>query len=600
MEVKPLDHTKLEDLSLNTCNQDIPLSSREIMSFDEPEPQPQTFPSFPSLEVDLGEERGLEPPIKPPSPDSFRMKEVDHLTNHTPPSPHVASFHPKDKINSIITTCVDDLINIIDLNRGQFLKELCDNTFSGSENEDANEHIERVLEIFDLFTTPDVTQDQLMLHVFPISLTRAASRWLRNEPAGSITTQEILKGNFLSKYCPPSRTAKRMEEINNFQQGSDETLYQAWERTKKLLLRCPQHYLTNMQEVVLFYKVLDVPTRQILDSKGGVPKMEADDAKKAIQEMADYSQKCHYGTSSRNKNSNTSDGLVAIQAQLNNLDREIKKVNERLYAAQVGCELCGGPHYTKDCPLKKEAKTVEDAYYTQFGVPFLNPGMYRAAALGFYQRDNGNPSYHERRQTMEESLSKFMVKYAKRHDEHSSLIKEIKASTDATIRNQGASIKALDIQIGQMSKVLQERGSGSLPSSTEINPRNHVKSISTVEEADIPSIHKIEFKGKNVVGASINVLILVGKFSVVTDFAVVENMDAYRDKDMGDVIFGKPFCRVAVFKARRFDGFITIGDGNDSVTYQMALSHLRFKHLSNDQCNKIRPLLQVSARENLA
>ncbi|GJT34546.1 hypothetical protein Tco_0924965 [Tanacetum coccineum] len=24
------------------------------------------------------------------------MKEVDHLTNHTPPSPHVASFHPKD------------------------------------------------------------------------------------------------------------------------------------------------------------------------------------------------------------------------------------------------------------------------------------------------------------------------------------------------------------------------------------------------------------------------------------------------------------------------------------------------------------------------
>ncbi|GKF76433.1 hypothetical protein Tco_0225877, partial [Tanacetum coccineum] len=27
----------------------------------------------------------------------------------------------------------------------------------------------------------------------------------------------------------------------------------------------------------------------------------------------------------------------------------------------------------------------------------------QAAALGFYQRDNGNPSYQERRQTMEES-----------------------------------------------------------------------------------------------------------------------------------------------------------------------------------------------------
>ncbi|GJU49354.1 MAK10-like protein [Tanacetum coccineum] len=42
--------------------------------------------------VDLGE----EPPIKPPSLNSFRMKEVDHLTIHTPPSPHVASFHHKD------------------------------------------------------------------------------------------------------------------------------------------------------------------------------------------------------------------------------------------------------------------------------------------------------------------------------------------------------------------------------------------------------------------------------------------------------------------------------------------------------------------------
>ncbi|GJY56077.1 putative reverse transcriptase domain-containing protein [Tanacetum coccineum] len=35
-----------------------------------------------------------------------------------------------------------------------------------------------------------------------------------------------------------------------------------------------------------------------------------------------------------------------------------------------------------------------------------------------------------------------------------------------------------------MSKVLQERGFGSLPSSTETNPRDHVKSISTIVEAD--------------------------------------------------------------------------------------------------------------------
>ncbi|GJU20140.1 hypothetical protein Tco_1153482 [Tanacetum coccineum] len=37
-----------------------------------------------------------KPPIKPYSPDSFRTKVVDNLTSHTPPSPHVASSHPKD------------------------------------------------------------------------------------------------------------------------------------------------------------------------------------------------------------------------------------------------------------------------------------------------------------------------------------------------------------------------------------------------------------------------------------------------------------------------------------------------------------------------
>ncbi|GKG24189.1 hypothetical protein Tco_0392225, partial [Tanacetum coccineum] len=35
------------------------------------------------------------------------------------------------------------------------------------------------------------------------------------------------------------RTAKKMKEINNFQQEPDETLYQAWERFKELLMKCP-------------------------------------------------------------------------------------------------------------------------------------------------------------------------------------------------------------------------------------------------------------------------------------------------------------------------------------------------------------------------
>ncbi|GKA83401.1 retrovirus-related pol polyprotein from transposon TNT 1-94 [Tanacetum coccineum] len=216
--------------------------------------------------------------------------------------------------------------------KGQFLKELRTNTFSGSDHEDANEHIKKVLKILDLFHIPNITIDQVMLRAFPMSLSRAASRWLRNKPSGSITTWEDLKTKFLSKYCPPARTAKKMEEINNFQQEPDENLYQAWERFKELLMKCPQHYLTEMQEVVLFYNGLDVPTRQILDSRGAIPSKTAADAKVAIQEMAEYSQKWHNGTS-RTRSTKTSNGLAAIQAQLNNLGRESRKEEvKKVYA----------------------------------------------------------------------------------------------------------------------------------------------------------------------------------------------------------------------------------------------------------------------------
>ncbi|GKF17079.1 hypothetical protein Tco_0061997, partial [Tanacetum coccineum] len=206
-------------------------------------------------------------------------------------------------------------------------------------------------------------------------------------------------------------------------------------------------------EVILFYNGLDVPNRQILDSKGAIPTKTA-------------------------------------AAQLNNLEREVKKVNEKVYAAQVGYELCKGPYYTKDCPLKEEGNTLEEAYYTQFGAPYQLAEQYRAAGPGFHQRNNGNSSYPDRRQTLKESLTKFMAESAKRHEENSNIIKEIRASTDAAIRNQGTSIKTLEIQIGQMNKVLQERGIRGLPSSTEPNPMDHARSISTTK-ADSSKIRRM-------------------------------------------------------------------------------------------------------------
>ncbi|GJY45168.1 hypothetical protein Tco_0433381 [Tanacetum coccineum] len=107
MKVEPLEETQLKDLGLNTYNHDIPLSSREVLGFDKPDPQPQPLPNCPPLDAILGNKRGLKPPINPHSSDSFRMRALDNLTIHTPPSSLVAYFHLRD-LYCYYHPCLDD------------------------------------------------------------------------------------------------------------------------------------------------------------------------------------------------------------------------------------------------------------------------------------------------------------------------------------------------------------------------------------------------------------------------------------------------------------------------------------------------------------
>ncbi|GJS15236.1 reverse transcriptase domain-containing protein [Tanacetum coccineum] len=90
------------------------------------------------------------------------------------------------------------------------------------------------------------------------------------------------------------------------------------------------------------------------------------------------------------------------------------------------------------------------------------------------------------------------------------------------------------------------------------------------------------------------------KFDIeIDDYPILENMDAYHDEGMGDVIFGEPFLREVGIKTRRFEGMITIYNSNDEVTYQMVRSHPMFKHHTNEQCNKFPPLLKVSEEDKM-
>ena len=68
------------------------------------------------------------------------------------------------------------------------------------------------------------------------------------------------------KYFPPSKNAKLRNEITIFQQLDDESLYEAWERFKELLRKCPHHGIPHCIQLETFYNGLNAHTRLMVDA----------------------------------------------------------------------------------------------------------------------------------------------------------------------------------------------------------------------------------------------------------------------------------------------------------------------------------------------
>nr|GEY28090.1 hypothetical protein [Tanacetum cinerariifolium] len=102
----------------------------------------------------------------------------------------------------------------------QFMRELREDTFSEKKNEDAYDHVDRVLNVVSLFNIHGVSQDAVLLRMFPFTLTGAAKRWVDRLSPGAVNTWDLLKNAFIQRYCSPSKTAKRLEDIYKFKTSS--------------------------------------------------------------------------------------------------------------------------------------------------------------------------------------------------------------------------------------------------------------------------------------------------------------------------------------------------------------------------------------------
>ena len=96
----------------------------------------------------------------------------------------------------------------------------------------------------------------------------------------------------MGRFSPPALTSERRGEIIVFKQGEHESLYNAWERYRRLLKRCPMHGTDLTTQMDIFYHFMNYASKGIIDAAcyEAFKRRSAEEARQLIEDLA----KCNY------------------------------------------------------------------------------------------------------------------------------------------------------------------------------------------------------------------------------------------------------------------------------------------------------------------
>ena len=171
-----------------------------------------------------------------------------------------------------------------------------------------------------------VRLDVIKLQLFLFSLRDTTTSWFELLPYGSVNTWDELVEAFMGRFFPLALTSERRGEIIIFKQGEDESLYNAWERYKKLLKRCPMHGIDQITQKDIFYHAMNYTSRGIIYAEyyGAFKRKSVEEANQLIEDLAKSNYRAPsktLGSSSRLKESGVIElnKMSAIEAKLDAL-----------------------------------------------------------------------------------------------------------------------------------------------------------------------------------------------------------------------------------------------------------------------------------------
>nr|GEW43976.1 hypothetical protein [Tanacetum cinerariifolium] len=284
--------------------------------------------------------------------------------------------------------------------------------FHGLPGDDANKHLDKFLHVTQSIKVNRVTDDALRLYLFPYSLTHHATSWLDHLPRNLINTFEQMAKMFLGKYFPPSMVTKLINEITNFLQRLDESLFEAWKHYKLYIDRCPNHNILPVTQIDTFYNGLTLRHRDTINAAAGGTFMKRclEECYDLIENMTahhnDWDSSAQQSESSSSITYSSDTEIAALKAKMAEINKNLMRVlqvNQQVKAVTPNCETCGGPDSFSDCPAtvgNTQNVYAAGAYQGISYQPLGNRNMlsYRSdnylGPPGFNQNQNRNNQNH--------------------------------------------------------------------------------------------------------------------------------------------------------------------------------------------------------------